>query len=243
VSKSDERIEVSKSHTIIGETLRVSTFFAQFLADRHEFADLGAEVANERIEWASDVLAEWNARAERRGRPPAAVTEARAILGVQSDADKARAGDEVPVEYVTAARQLEESLIALMIKASRIEKIGESAARQRDEDRAAKADAVLAAMADEAEFGLEVLRDVVGSKLWQAWLTNDGKAHLDGLTAAKRANRATHWTSSRKGHATTIRYDDSAEFRPTVKRQAVQIGATIDEDAILAAIEDQAVAA
>jgi hypothetical protein len=69
-----------------------------------------------------------------------------------------------------------------------------------------------------------------------AWLKNDGKSHLDGLAAAKRANRATHWTRSNKGHATTIRYDETAEYRPTVKRQAVHAGVTISEDAILAHI-------
>lgn len=227
---------MSKQHTIIGETLRVSTFFAQFLRDRHEFAEVGGQADDSRVEWAADVIAEWNARSERRGRPPAAVTEARAILGVESQADLARSPKLVPYEYVTAATAVEASLLALMVKASRIERIGEAASRTRDTAREAQAEAVLIAMAESAESMLLELRDEVGVALWQAWLKNDGKAHLDGLKAAKRANRGTHWTRSNKGHATTIRYDDSADFAPTVKRHAIQVGAIIDEDAIMEAV-------
>lgn len=231
---------MSKQHTIVGEALRVSTFYAQFLRDRYEFAGVAEQADDSRVEWAADVLAEWAARPERRGRPPAAVTEARAILGVESDADKARKGDGVSVELVEQAAAIEASLLALMIKASRIERIGEAAARQRDNERETQAETVLLAMAAQAE---TLLADLKGDgKLWQAWLRNDGKSHLDGLTAAKRANRATHWTSSNKGHATTIRYDATAGFRPTVKRQAIQAGVTISEDAILATI-GEAVAA
>jgi hypothetical protein len=235
---------MSKAHTIIGETLRVSTFFAQFLRDRFEFAEVSDGVAEDsRVEWAADVLAEWNARPERRGRPPAAVTEARAILGVESKADLARKPNAIEHEHVEAAVAVEASLIALMVKASRIERIGEAATRQRDTTKAAQADAVLAAMAEDAERQLDALKDLVGSHNWQAWLKNDGKSHLDGLKAAKRANRGTHWTASRKGHATTIRYDDSADFQPTVKRHAANVSEhSLDEDAILAAIEAEALA-
>lgn len=232
---------MSKQHSIIGEALRVSTFYAQFVRDRYEFAELADEATDSRVEWAADVLAEWNARAERRGRPPAAVTEARAILGVESEADKRRKPDTIDAAVVAQAVEVEASLLALMVKASRIERIGEGAARTGDTIREAQASAVMTALADQADALLESLKG--DGNLWRAWLLNDGKSHLDGLKAAKRANRATHWTKSRKGHATTIRYDDSADFQPTVKRQAIQVGAIVDEDAILAAIEDQAVTA
>ena len=231
---------MSKQHTIIGEALRVSTFFAQFVNDRYEFADVADQADDSRVEWASDVIAEWNSRAERRGRPPAAVTEARAILGLQSEADKARAPEAIEFATVEQAREVEASMLALMIKASRIERIGEAAARTRDAVREAQAEAVLIALAEQADELLESLK--ADAKLWQAWLKNDGKSHLDGLAAAKRANRATHWTTSNKGHATTIRYDETADYRPTVKRQAIHAGVTISEDAILATI-GEAVAA
>lgn len=230
---------MSKQHTIIGEALRVSTFFAQFVRDRYEFAEVAdGAVDDSRVEWAADMIAEWNARAERRGRPPAAVTEARAILGVESKADLARKVEHVPFAAVEVSAEVEASLLALMVKASRIERIGEAAARTGDQVREAQAEAIMLAMAERAEELLALLKS--DAALWRAWLKNDGKSHLDGLTAAKRANRATHWTKSRKGHATTIRYDDSADFRPTTKRHAIQVGATIDEDAILAAAIEQA---
>jgi hypothetical protein len=231
---------MSKQHTIIGEALRVSTFFTQFVRDRYEFADVADQADNSRVEWAADVLAEWNARTERRGRPPAAVTEARAILGVESEADLAKKPKAIDLATVEAVVEVEASLLALMIKASRVERIGEAAARTRDIVREAQAEAVLTAMAERADELLESLK--ADEKLWMAWLKNDGKSHLDGLAAAKRANRATHWTRSNKGHATTIRYDETAEYRPTVKRQAVHAGVTISEDAILAHI-GEAVAA
>jgi hypothetical protein len=232
--KSKRKRIAMNAHTIIGETLRVSTFFSQFIRDRYEFSDLAGGADDAKLDEARAVLAAWDNREQRRGRPSREVVEARALLGQQSEKDLEREAKlEASEEAAEAARIAEDSLIALMVKASRIERIAEAAARTGDLDREAQADLILDALRAQAEDALLDLREVAGDSLWDAWLTNEGKSHLDGLTAAKRANRGTAWTRSRKGYATTIRNDDSAEFAPTVKRHAFNVSVhSLDEDAI-----------
>lgn len=55
--------------------------------------------------------------------------------------------------------------------------------------------------------------------LWDAW-TQSEKAHMGGADAAILDVDGFAWTSSRKGHSTTIRYDESAQGHDRAHKSA-----------------------